>query len=418
MPVVYTRCCGLDVHKASITACVLVFDEKKNNNEERIKSFGTTTGDLIRLRCWLKSSKVTQVAMESTGVYWKPVWHELLPHFQLTLVNPVYVKQRRGHKTDQNDSRWIAGQLQVDDLRGSYVPDQETQDLRDLTRYRTSMVQDSNRAANRIHHLLEDMGIKFSCVATDILGKTGRLIFDAIIRGQTDPGWLADYAQTALRGKKKELEAALRGHIREHHKQMLSRLLEDYDGIRGRIQDLEETIRKRMEPHAEVIQRLCEVPGIDEVACWTFLAEGGFGCKAFGSAGQFASWAGVCPGNHQSAGTRKKVATLKGNRFLRRMLIQCAWSGTRKKQSFFKAFYGRKTARLGPLKALVALAHRMAVIIYNILNKHENYRELGGSYYDLRNPIKTARRLTQRLEELGYRVEIRVRDEGPKPVTS
>lgn len=412
MPVVYTRCCGLDVHKASIVACVLVFDSEKNKNEERVKSFGTTTGDLIRLRCWLKNSKVTHVAMESTGVYWKPVWHELLPHFELILVNPVYVKQRRGHKTDSNDSRWIAAQLQVGDLRGSYVPDEETRELRDLTRYRTNLVQDSNRAANRIHYLLEDMGIKLSCVATDILGKTGRLIFDAIVRGQQDPGWLADYAQTTLRGKKKELKAALRGHIREHHKEMLRRLLEDYDRIQSRIRDLEQTIRKRVKPHVELITRLCAAPGIDEVACWTLLAEGGFNCKAFGTAGQFASWAGVCPGNYQSAGTRKRVATLKGNRYLRRMLVQCAWAGTRKKDSFFKAFYARKTVRLGPLKALVALAHRLGLIIFNIMNKQQSYRELGASYYDRRNPVRTASRLTKRLESLGYDVDIRVANAG------
>lgn len=412
MPVVYTRCCGLDVHKANITSCVLVFNPQDNQNEERVKSFGTTTGDLIRLRCYLQKSKVTHVAMESTGVYWKPVWHQLLPYFHLTLVNPAYVKQRRGHKTDPEDSCWIAAHLQVDDLQASYVPDEETQDLRDLTRYRSALVKDANRAANRVHRLLEDMGLKLSCVATDVLGKSCRLMFDAILRGQTDPGWLADYAQTTLRSKKKELEAALRGHIREHHKQMLRRLLEDYDRIQARIVDLEEVIRERVKGRAELMERLCEVPGIDEVACWTFLAEGGFECKAFASAGQFASWAGVCPGNHQSAGKRKKVAAMKGNRYMRRMLVQCAWAGTRKKGSFFKAYYARKTARMGPLKALVALAHRLAIIVYNISNKQERYRELGGSYYDRKNPLRTAKKLTKRLEEIGFEVELRVGEKG------
>lgn len=417
MPVLHTRCCGLDVHKASITACVLVFDTKKNTSEERIKSFGTTTGDLIRLRCWLKSCKVTHVAMESTGVYWKPVWHELSPHLNLTLLNPVYVKQRRGHKTDPNDSRWIAAQLQVGDLRASYVPDRQTQELRDLTRYRTALVQDANRAANRIHHLLEDMGIKLSCVATDIFGKTGRLIFEAILRGQTDPGWLADYAQTTLRGKKAQLELALRGHIREHHKELLRRFLEDYDHIQKRIEDLEAIIRQRVQVHQDVISRLCAVPGIDEVACWTILAEGGSEFQAFETSGQFASWAGVCPGNHQSAGKRKRVGTLDGNRYLRRMLVQCAWSGSRKKNSFFRAFFGRKTIKLGPMKALVALAHRLAVIIFNIVKHHEEYRELGASYYDRKNPLRTAQRLTRRLLDLGFEVDLRVGHEGLKPLT-
>ena len=373
MPVVHTRCCGLDVHKASVTACVLVLNGKKN--EERIKQFGTTTGQLIRLRCWLKSSRVSHVAMESTGVYWKPVWHELEPHFESILVNPQYVKQRKGHKTDPNDSRWIAEQLQIDELPGSYVPDQDTQELRDLTRYRTNLVQDRGRVANRINRLLEDTGIKLSCVATDIMGKTGRLILAAILRGQTDPGWLADYAQTTLRGKKQELEAALRGHVTEHHKQILGYLLEDYDRIDGRVEELDGLIRKRAEPQAGVLERLCQIPGIEEVACWTILAEGGPELRAFASSGKFASWAGVCPGNAQSAGKRKRAATLKGNRYLRRMLIQCAWAGSRKKDSSLKAFYLRKTAGLGRIKALVALAHRLALIIYNVVARQQTYRK-------------------------------------------
>ncbi len=296
----------------------------------------------------------------------------------------------------------------MDELPGSYVPDPDTQQLRDLTRYRTSLVQDRSRAANRIHRLLEDTGIKLSCVATDILGKTGRLIMDAILRGQTDPGWLADYAQTALRGKKKELEAALRGHVTEHHKQMLRYLLDDYDRIDARVEELNASIRERMAPHAGIVERLCEIPGIDEVACWTILAEGGPDLGAFGSPGQFASWAGVCPGNAQSAGHRKKAATLKGNRYLRRMLIQCAWAGSRKKDSFLKAFFLRKTARLGHIKALVALAHRLALILYNVLAREQSYRELGAQHYDRKNPLKTAKRLTRRIEALGYTVDIQV----------
>jgi transposase len=404
VPVIYTRCCGLDVHKASVTACVLVFDGK--GNDERIKQFGTTTAELIRLRCWLKNSKVTHVAMESTGVYWKPVWHELKAHFDLTLVNPQYVKQRQGHKTDTADSRWIAGQLQIGELPSSFVPGEQMQHLRDWTRYRTHLVQDRTRTVNRIHRLLEDAGIKLSCVATDIMGATGRLIFAAILRGQTDPAWLADYAKTALRGKKKELEAALRGHITEHHKDMLGYLLEDFDRQTSRIVELETRIRAAVEPHAGLITRMCEVPGIEETACWTILAEAGHKLEAFPTAGQFASWAGICPGNAQSAGKRKHARTMKGNRYLRRMLIQCAWAGTRKTDSFLRAFYLRKTARLGPLKALVALAHRLALILYNLLTKDQTYREFGIRYYDRKNPLRTAKRLIQRITSLGLNVDV------------
>jgi transposase len=405
MPVVYTRCCGLDVHQASVTACVLVFNG--TTNDVRIKQFGTHVAELIKLRCWLKSSKVSHVAMESTGVYWKPVWHELEGSFELQLVNPLVVKQRRGHKTDPADSEWIAEQLQIGGLPGSFVPPQSVQELRDLTRYRTALVQDRSRVANRIHRLLEDTGIKLSTVATDIMGVTGRLIFDAILRGQEDPGWLADYAQSKLRSKKKELELVLRGHVTDHHRNLLRLFLEDYDAIDLRITQLEQVLRQRCLEHQETISRLREVPGIDETACWTILAEAGFDLQSFASSGQFASWAGVAPGNYESAGKRKKVAALKGNRYLRRMLVQVAWAATRKKDCFLRAFFFRVSARRGHSKALVAVAHRIANIIYNIIRHQQCYRELGGNFYDLRNPLRTAKRLMQRIQAIGYEVELR-----------
>ncbi len=406
MPVVYTRCCGLDVHQASVTACVLVFTGERN--EVRIKQFSTFTGELIRLRCWLKSSKVTHVAMESTGVYWKPVWHELQGHFELLLVNPLLVKQRRGHKTDQADSEWIAEQLQVGGLSSSFVPPQPVQELRDLTRYRTGLLQDRGRVVNRIHRLLEDMGIKLSTVATDIMGVTGRLILDAIVRGQQDPGWLADYAKTSLRAKKKELTQALRGYVSEHHKRILQFLLRDYDNLSAGVAELEEELKQRYSGHQELINRLCQIPGVDQTACWTILAEAGFDLQPFPSSGQFASWAGVCPGNHESAGKRRNVGVLKGNRYLRRMLVQVAWAASRKKDSFLRAFFLRLSTRRGPLKALVALAHRIAVILYRVIRNQEIYRELGGNFYDRRNPVRTAKRLMQRIQALGYQVEVSV----------
>ncbi|MBM3760324.1 MAG: IS110 family transposase [Acidobacteria bacterium] len=307
MPVVFERCCGLDVHQATISACVLVF--KNGDNEVRHRQFATHVADLIRLRVWLKSQKVTQVAMESTGVYWKPVWNELHRHFGLLVVNPLWVKQRRGHKTDKADAAFIAEQLQTDSLRSSFIPEVEQRELRDLTRRRENLMQDRNRLANEIHRVLEDANIKLSCVATDVLGRTGQAILRAIVRGHTDPGWLADYAKTRLRGKKKELELALRGHITDHHRWMLAHLLEEMDYKEGLLTRLEEVIEKRVEPDASSIALLETIPGVATRAAWTILSEIGNNVEAFGSAGQLASWAGLAPGNYQSAGQRRYVAT-------------------------------------------------------------------------------------------------------------
>lgn len=402
MPVVYTRCCGLDVHKATISACVLVY--KDGENEVRHRQFATHVADLIRLKVWLKSQKVTHVAMESTGVYWKPVWNELHKHFGLLVVNPLWVKQRRGHKTDKADAEFIAEQLQTDSLRPSFIPELAQRELRDLTRRRENLMQDRNRLANEMHRVLEDANIKLSCVATDILGASGQAILRAIVRGHTDPGWLADYAKSRLRGKKQELELVLRGHITDHHRWMLAHLLEEMDFKDGLLDGLEEQIRQRVEPETETITLLSTIPGVHERAAWTILSEIGKDVEAFGSASQLASWAGLAPGNYQSAGQRRFVATLKGNRHLRRMLIQCAWAATRVKGSYLGAFFRRVLARRGHLKALVALAHKLVLIVFNILKKREPYRELGANFYDRKNVAKVTSRTVARLEQLGYHV--------------
>lgn len=402
MPVVYERCCGLDVHKATISACVLVF--KNGENEVRHRQFATHVADLIRLRVWLKSQKVTQVAMESTGVYWKPVWNELHRHFELLVVNPLWVKQRRGHKTDKADAEFIAEQLQTDSLRSSFIPEVEQRELRDLTRRRENLMQDRNRLANEIHRVLEDANIKLSCVATDVLGGTGQAILRAIVKGHTDPGWLADYAKTRLRSKKQELELVLRGHITDHHRWMLAHLLEEMDYKQGLLARLESVIEKRVDPDTATIALLETIPGVGTRAAWTILSEIGNNVEAFGSAGQLASWAGLAPGNYQSAGQRRYVATLKGNRHIRRLMIQCAWAATRVKNSYLGAFFRRVLARRGHLKALVAVAHKLILIVYQILKKREAYLELGANYYDRKNIAKVAARTVHRLEQLGYEV--------------
>lgn len=414
MPVVYERCCGLDVHKATISACVLVF--KNGESEVRHRQFATHVADLIRLRVWLKSQKVTHVAMESTGVYWKPVWNELHKHFPLMVVNPLWVKQRRGHKTDKADAEFIAEQLQTDSLRSSFIPEVEQRELRDLTRRRENMMQDRNRLANEIHRILEDANIKLSCVATDILGGTGQAILRGIVKGHTDPGWLADYAKGTLRAKKKDLELVLRGHITEHHRWMIGHLLEELDFKDKTLDGLEEQIRRRLEPEAETIALLGTIPGVGERAAWTILSEIGKDVEAFGSASQLASWAGLAPGNYQSAGQRRYVAVLKGNRHLKRMMIQCAWAATRVQESYLGAFFRRVLGRRGQLKALVAVAHKLVMIVYNILKKREAYRELGADFYDRKNVAKVAARTVARLEQLGYEVVLNLKANNPQTV--
>ena len=411
MPVVYERCCGLDVHKASISACVLVF--KNGMNEVRHRQFATHVADLIRLRVWLKSQKVTHVAMESTGVYWKPVWNELHRHLGLLVVNPLWVKQRRGHKTDKADAEFIAEQLQTDSLRSSFIPEVEQRELRDLTRRRENLMQDRNRLANEIHRVLEDANIKLSCVATDVLGGTGQAILRAIVKGHTDPAWLADYAKTRLRSKKKELELVLRGHITDHHRWMLAHLLEELDFKDALLDRLEEQIQERVAPDAETIALLETIPGVGMRAAWTILSEIGNNVEVFGSAGQLASWAGLAPGNYQSAGQRRYVATLKGNRHIRRLMVQCAWAATRVKDSYLGAFFRRVMARRGHLKALIAVAHKLVLILFQILKKKEAYRELGAHFYDQKNLAKVAARTVSRLEKLGFEVVL-----TPKVLTS
>lgn len=416
MSVVYERCCGLDVHKATISACVMVF--KNGVSEVRHREFATHVADLIRLRVWLKSQKVTQVAMESTGVYWKPVWNELHKHFGLLVVNPLWVKQRRGHKTDKADAQFIAEQLQTDSLRSSFIPEQEQRELRDLTRRRTNLMQDRNRLANEIHKVLEDANIKLSCVATDVLGATGQTIIRAIIRGKTEPGWLADYAKGKLRAKRDELQTVLRNHITDHHRWMLEHLMAELDFKDRMLDRLEEQIRGRVRSDELTIALLCGIPGIQERAAWTILSEIGNNVDAFGSAGQLASWAGLAPGNYQSAGQRRFVATLKGNRHLRRLMVQCAWAATRTKGSYLGAFFRRVLARRGHLKALVAVAHKLVLIVYNICKKKDAYRELGADFYDRKNATKVAARSVARLERLGYQVVLLPKTETSQSVDS
>jgi len=401
MQVVYSRCCGLDVHKASVTACVLTFDDK-GKRTVRKKEFRTFDQQLSGLMLWLMACKVTHVAMESTGVYWKPVWRKLEGKFELILTNPQHMKAIPGRKTDQQDAEWIAELLAHGLLRASFVPSPEIRQLRELTRLRVHFMGEYNRVHNRIHKVLEDTGLKLSSVISDIAGASGRTILKAIVKGERSPVWLAYQAKSTLRtaARQQELQKALRGHVEEHHRFLLRLLLEDLEHVESTVARLEEEITLRLAPYEAVIQRLCTIPGVDRVTAWTLIAELGLDMGVFDTAAHAASWAGLCPGNRESAGKRLSNRTRKGNRWLRRGLCQSAWAVTHKKDCYLTAFFYRRAGRQGVRKAIVSTAHQILVIAYCVLRDGVGYRERGGAFFDLRHPERTMRRLQNRLARL------------------
>jgi transposase len=408
MDVVYRRCCGLDVHKATVVACLLLADEGEAKREKK-RVFGTFTADLYRLAQWLAANRVTHVAMESTGVYWKPIWNVLEGKVEILLVNPQHMKALPGRKTDQKDSEWIAELLQHGLLRGSFIPNREIRELRDLTRLRVHLKQEVNRLRNRIHRLLEDANIKLSCVLTDLFGVSGRLMLKGLLEGK-DEGWVVDYAQGSLRGKREELKLAVHGKMTNHHRFVLQELSEELRFVEERIARLEAEIKRRLLPHAAVLDRLCTIPGIDRITAWGLVAEIGLDMRQFPSPAHLASWAGLCPGNCESAGKRKTGKTRKGNVYLRRSLCQAAWAASHTKDTYLAALFFRMAARGGVKKANIAVAHRLLIIAYFLIAEPVNYRELGGNYFDRLHPERTARRLTRRLEDIGFAVAL-----TPKP---
>lgn len=405
MQTLYRRCCGLDVHKASISVCVLI-DREGREPEQRQRTFQTYTEDLLRLKTWLTQCRVTHVAMESTGVYWKPVWNVLEEgkFEKLLLVNPQHFHGVPGQKTDPKDSRWLTELLSCGLLRASFVPPQPVRELRDLTRYRVHLKQDRNRIHNRIHKVLEDANIKLDCVATDILGVSGRRMIQGVIEGQHGPEWLADYARSHLRKKIPELKRALRGRVTAHHRLLLEELLHALDALDARIVRLEQQIVARLQPHEDRIQRLCTIPGVDVITAWTILAEIGADMTPFPDADHLVSWAGLCPGLNESGGKRKSGRTRKGNRYLRRALCQAAWAISHSKDNYLSALFYRLAARHGLKKANIAVAHQLLRIAYHILRDGGSYREAGGDYFDRLHPERTKNKLVRRLERLGHRV--------------
>jgi len=407
MRIIHQRCCGLDVHKKSVTACVLVWDGQ-TAVEERKQEFGTTKKELERLRFWLIACKVTIVAMESAGVYWKPVWHvlERQKRFKLKLVNAQHYHGVDGQKSDQIDSAWLAELLQCGLLKSSFIPPQWQRELRDLVRLRVSLLEEKNRIQNRIEKLLEDANLKLGSVASDTLGVSGRRILQAVVAGDKDPGWMADYAKGKLRSKRKQLEEALHGFVTAHHRTLLAMLLRQVDTVEADIAFLEADIRQRLAPHQDVIERLMEIPGFGEITAWTVIAELGLDMSVFGTPNRAASWCGLCPGNRKSAGKRGHGRTRKGNRWIRRGLTQSALAASNTKDSYLRSFYWRLASKRGAKKARIATAHKQLRIAFLIIRDGVRYQDLGSDYFDRRNLDRTKRYLTKRLEGLGFEVSL------------
>jgi transposase len=402
MEVVHEVCCGLDVHKKSVTACVLWASGKRRQT----RGFGTFTRELLEMTDWLRSCGVTHVALESTGVYWKPVWNLLEGQFEVLLVNAQHIKAVPGRKTDQKDSEWIADLLRHGLLRASFVPPTPIRELRDLTRYRASLAQEINRIANRVQKVLEDANIKLASVATNALGASGRAMLEAIIHGEQDSQQPAEMSRGLLRNKIPELQQALQGRVTAHHRFLLRELLDHLYFVESKMRRIEQEIEERLGPFQSEVARLCTIPGVDRVTAWGLLAEIGLNMSQFSDAQHLASWAGLCPGSHESAGKRKSGKIRKGSLWLRRCLCQAAWAVSTKKNNYLSALYRRLAARRGSKRATIAIAHNLLVIAYYILRDQTCYRDLGPDYFDRLNPEGLRRRLTKRLEGLGFKVTV------------
>jgi len=410
MHVVYSSCCGLDVHKRSITACLLLSGSGGKGHHE-IRRFGTMTRDLLELADWLQCHHVTHVAMESTGVYWKPVWNILEGQFEVVLVNAQHIKAVPGRKTDIKDCQWIAELLQHGLLRGSFVPPTPIRQLRDLTRMRTSLRQDHTAIANRMQKILEDANIKLASVASDWLGVSGRAILSQLLAGEEDAEKLAELSRGRLRSKLPAMQLALEGRMTEHHRWMLRVLHEQLLFLEVQIAKLEAKIQDQLSDYQEAIALCTTIPGIEEVAAANLIAEIGVNMAQFPSAQHLASWAGICPGNHESAGKRLSGKPRKGSAWLRRSLCQAAWAASHTKATYLTARFRRLAARKGKKRAIVAVAHTIVVSMYHMLKNKQPYRELGADFLDRRNAEHVKRYLLKRLERLGLHVTVRSAEE-------
>jgi transposase len=438
MDVVFPRCAGLDVHKKSITACRIVPDPTGQEAEgiAELRVFGTMTLELLALADWLTEASITHVAMESTGEYWTPVYNLLEGTFTVFLVNAAHVKNVPGRKTDKADARWLAKLMRFGLLQASFIPPKGQRDVRDLTRYRTKLVQERVREVNRVQGVLERANIKLASVASDIMGVSGRAMLEALVAGKADPATMADLAKRRMRSKIPLLEQALTGVVRDHHRQLLAMQLAHIDFLDEQIDALNNTIEtslralsadeppsQQLPPRAaassaaplagsapltfpRAVELLDTIPGVDQRGAEVIVTEIGIDMSRFETAPRLAAWAGVAPGNDESAGKQRSGKTRKGNRSLRAILTQLAHAAVRTKGTYLSALYQRLAARRGKPRAIIAVAHSMMRSVFHMLSRNEAYRELGANYFDERRRHSTVDRLARRIEHLGYWVSL------------
>ncbi len=400
MRVVYDRCCGLDVHKKTVVACVMT------PAGQETRTFSTMTQDLLALSEWLEHWGVIHVAMESTGVYWKPLFNLLEDTFEVLVVNAHHIKTVPGRKTDMRDAEWIADLLRHGLVRGSYIPDRPQRELRELVRYRRSLVGNRTQVVNRIQKVLEGANIKLASVASNVVGVSGRAMLEAMVEGTEDPAVLAALAKGKLRAKQPALETALQGLMGPHQRLLLASHLRHLDFLDAEIAQLDQEVAARLEPFQEALERLDEIPGVGRRCAEDILAEVGTDISQFPTAGHLASWAKVCPGIHESAGKRKSIGTGHGNKWLRATLTEAAQAAGRTKGTYLWSQYHRLAARRGKNRATMAVAHAILTTIYYMLRRGTRYQDLGPNYFDERDRQAAVRRTVHRLERLGYRVTL------------
>lgn len=399
MEVLYSRCCGIDVHKESLVAGLRVQDGRRRHTE--VQSFGTTTAEILRLHAWLSAAGCTHVAMESTGVYWQPVFNLLEGSFGVVLANAHHIKAVPGRKTDVKDCEWLADLLAHGLIRASFIPPASIRELRDLTRHRKSLIRDRVKAANRVHKLLEGANIKLGNVVTDVLGVSGRAMLNALVAGDTDPAKLAMLAKGSLVPKMKQLAEALRGRFTPHHGFLLGQILTQLDQLALLVSQCDERIVDAARPLALHIERLQTIVGVGRRSAEVMVSEIGVDMSRFASSAHLASWARLCPGMHESAGKRRSAGTGTGNNWLRTTLLESAWAASHSRGSYLGAQYRRISRRRGPKRAAIAVAHSILVIAYHVIREGVSFQDLGADYFDRMNSTKAKRYHLRRLEALG-----------------
>ncbi|MEZ4298230.1 MAG: IS110 family transposase [Polyangiaceae bacterium] len=403
MEVLYPRCAGLDVHRDTVVACARVAVDRTVS--EDVRTFGTTTTELMALSAWLTERGISHVAMEATGVYWRPVWHVLEGDFELVLANAMHIKNVPGRKTDVNDATWIASLLAHGLIRSSFVPPAEIQDLRALTRTRKQLVREQVSHVQRIDKILQDANLKLGSVLADIMGRSGRAILDALAAGETDPTKLLVHVHQRVKAPRAAILEALRGKVTANHRFLLKLHLAQVDALKAAIDAVDQEVGERLAPFRVAGERLTQIPGISEVSSAAIVSEIGVDMSRFPTAGHLISWAGLCPANDESAGKKRSARLRKGAPWLKTLLVQNAWGAARTKGSYLQAQFQRLRARRGPRKAIIAVAASMLTAIYFMLKNGLDYVDLGADHFNAMNRTKAANRLLRKLDDLGFEVD-------------